>query len=182
MYLLYLKALHIIFVVTWFAGLFYLVRLFIYHTEAQEKAEPDRSILSTQFEKMEGLLWRVITVPSMYLTLASGLYLAYAYHYFTHPWMLIKLGLVVGLLAYHVSCGYLIRQYQSGTFRYNSTQLRIYNEVATLFLVSIVFIVVLKSALSLLWGVVGLVLFAALLMLAIKLYKRSRDRADAPRK
>ena len=66
---LYLKSLHIVFVVTWFAGLFYIVRLFIYHTEANDKPEPDRSILFKQFVHMERLLWYVITWPSAILTL-----------------------------------------------------------------------------------------------------------------
>lgn len=173
---LYIKSIHIIFVVTWFAGLFYIVRLFIYHTEANEKGEPDRSILIEQLSNMERLLWRVITAPSMVLATGSGLYLAYLYKYFTQGWMHIKLTLVFGLLLYHFACAYLMRQLQVGNFKYSSTQLRIWNEVATLFLTSIVFLVVLKNELSMVWGVIGFFSIAVILMIAIKLYKRFREK------
>jgi len=175
---LYLKALHIIFVVTWFAGLFYLVRLFIYHTEANERPEPERSILQKQFNLMQRRLWHIITAPSMVLTLASGLYLAYVLGYFTQPWMLVKLGMVVGLLVYHFTCRWLMVQLEQGVHPFSSTRLRIFNEVATLFLVGIVFLVVLKQTLSMLWGLLGLVLLGVLLMLGIRVYKRLRQRQE----
>lgn len=172
---LYVKALHIIFVVTWFAGLFYIVRLFIYTREAQDTEEPLKSALLKQYLVMQKRLWYGITWPSALLTLIFGLNLLHFYP--TIPfWLWLKLSLVGLLFLYHISCHYIFGQQSKGVFAYSSTQLRIWNEVATLFLVGIVFLVVLKDALGLFWGVVGLVGFAAMLMLAIRVYKSIRDK------
>ena len=175
---LYLKALHIIFVVTWFAGLFYIVRLFIYFTEASEKNEPERGILQKQFAIMQKRLWYGITWPSAILTLIFGASIVITLRlYDPFPgWLLWKLAFVAGLYVYHFLCHSIFRQQQQGVLKYTSTQLRIWNEVATLFLISIVFLVVLKNALSMVWGIVGLILFSAMLMLAIRVYKRVRER------
>src|SRR5665811_979913 len=101
----YILAIHIIFVVCWMAGLFYIVRLFIYHTEAQDKPEPDRTILSKQFEIMERKLWYIIAVPSMVLVLAAGItMLCLMPAWLQQPWMHIKLCFVVGLVVYHFIC------------------------------------------------------------------------------
>jgi protoporphyrinogen IX oxidase len=174
---LYIKALHIIFVVTWFAGLFYIVRLFIYFAEAQEKSEPERSILQNQFRIMQKRLWYGITWPSAILTLLFGTSIVVTLGlYDPFPgWLIWKLAFVVCLYVYHFLCHSIFKQQQSGIIRYTSTQLRIWNEVATVFLIAIVFLVVLKSALSMVWGIVGLLLFSAMLMLAIRIYKRSRE-------
>ncbi|EJF09401.1 MULTISPECIES: CopD family protein [Pontibacter] len=178
---LYLKALHIIFVVTWFAGLFYIVRLFIYYAEAQEKPEPERSILQNQFSIMQKRLWYGITWPSAVLTLIFGTSIVITLGlYDPFPgWLIWKLAFVAGLYAYHFLCHSIFKQQQSGIIKYSSTQLRIWNEVATVFLISIVFLVVLKSALSMVWGIVGLLVFSALLMLAIRIYKRTREAKQA---
>ncbi|MHC2991126.1 protoporphyrinogen IX oxidase [Pontibacter sp. HJ8] len=170
----YIKALHIIFVVTWFAGLFYIVRLFIYFAEAAEKPEPERNILLNQFKIMQKRLWYGITWPSAVLTLIFGLTMLYLYGSIP-GWLVWKLAFVVGLYVYHFLCHAIFKQQQQGIIRYTSTQLRIWNEVATLFLIAIVFLVVLKSTLSMVWGIVGLLLFSAILMLAIRIYKRVRE-------
>ncbi|RDC62896.1 CopD family protein [Adhaeribacter pallidiroseus] len=171
----YVKSLHIIFVVTWFAGLFYIVRLFIYFTEAAEKSEPDKSILQNQLQLMEKRLWYGITWPSAILTLIFGTWMAYLYGSLP-GWLLIKLGFVFGLFLYHLSCHRIFKQHARGQVKQSPTQLRIWNEVATLFLVSIVFLVVLKNSVDFLWGLVGLILFAVILMLAIRIYKKIRMR------
>jgi len=171
----YILAIHIIFVVCWMAGLFYMVRLFIYHTEAQEKPEPDRKILSDQFEIMERKLWYIITVPSMVLVLAAGItMLIMVPAWLQQPWMHIKLGFVVGLIAYHFICQYKMKQMARGVYKWTSTQLRLWNEVATLFLFAIVFLAVLKDAVNWIYGLVGLVGLSVVLMIAVKLYKRAR--------
>jgi putative membrane protein len=171
---LYVKALHIIFVVTWFAGLFYIVRLFIYFAEAEQKTEPERSILQNQFLHMQKLLWYGITWPSAIITAIMGGLLLTMYP--LTQWLIIKLCFVGGLYLYHFSCQYIFNLQRQGIHKYSSTQLRIWNEVATLFLVSIVFLVVLKDVLGLFWGVLGLISFAAVLMIAIQVYKKSRDK------
>ena len=176
---LYLKALHIIFVVTWFAGLFYIVRLFVYHSEASNKPEPDRTILTNHFKVAEKRLWYGITWPSMIGTYLFGFWMAYELYGFSFPgWLLLKLAFVIGLTLYHLQCGNMFRYFQRNEIRYSSMKLRLWNEVATLFLFSIVFIVVLKDQGNWLWGVVGLILFALALTLAIYLYKKARGRKE----
>ena len=96
--MIYILPLHIIFMVTWFAGLFYMVRLFIYHTEAEKKPEPERTILQNQYKIMENRLWYVITWPSAILTYVLGFTLLYNLYGWNVPaWLLIKLAFVFGL-------------------------------------------------------------------------------------
>lgn len=176
----YIKALHLIFIVTWFAGLFYIVRLFIYTVEAHQEADPTRGILLGKLKDWSRRLWFGITWPSAVLTLGFGSY--FLHFYATHggipSWLWLKLGFVLGLYVYHLLCHAIYRQLQRDQVRYSSQQLRVWNEVATIFLVSIVFIVILKSALSLLWALVGLVVFTGVLMLAIRIYKKVRTQHD----
>ena len=174
----YIKALHIIFVVTWFAGLFYIVRLFIYNTEAQEKGEPERSILQKQFSVMIRRLWLGITWPSAILTLVFGPWVWFQLGALP-DWLLVKLAFVLGLYVYHFTLHALYRQQLRGEFRYTSQQLRIWNEVATIFLVAIVMLATVKQSLSVVWGLVGLVAFIIVLMSAIKIYKAIRNKAKS---
>ncbi len=174
---LYLKALHIIFVVTWFAGLFYIVRLFIYHTEALAKNEPERSILSDQLAIMTKKLWYIIAWPSAVITLIMGVSLLITQpSWLQMPFMHIKLGFVLLLYLYHLGCHKIFLQLQSGVAKYTSTQLRIFNEIATVVLFAVVFLIVLKSELNWIWGTLGLVSLAVLLMVATKIYKRYREK------
>ncbi len=171
-----LKALHIIFIVTWFAGLFYIVRLFIYQTEALEKPEPDRSILHTQLSKMTRLLWYVITWPSAVITLIFGAGLLIVQpSWLSLPFMHIKLLFVLVLYLYHFGCHSIYLQLQKGVTKFSSTQLRIWNEVATIILVAVVFLIVKKDQISWLWGTLGIIAFAIVLMLAVRIYKRIRE-------
>jgi putative membrane protein len=176
MYLLYLKAIHIIFVVTWFAGLFYLPRLFIYFVEAEEEEPAARMVLRRQYKLMMRRLWNIITAPSMVLAVGSGLWLMIGYQYYLVAWMWVKFGLVVGLLGYHFVCLRMLKQLLRDEIRYSAAQLRMWNEVATLFLFAIVFIVILKGALSWIWATLSLIGLAVLLMLGIRAYKRYRER------
>jgi len=173
----YILSLHIIFIVCWFAGLFYMVRLFIYHTEAQEKPEPDRKILSDQFELMERKLWYIITVPSMWLVLAAGITMLFILPaWLQQPWMQIKLCFVAGLIVYHFICQNKMKQMAKGIFKWTSTQLRIWNEVATIFLFAIVFLAVLKDSIGWIFGVVGIIVLSMILMSAVKIYKYYRTK------
>tara|TARA_B100000780_G_scaffold256478_1_gene205679 strand:- start:1490 stop:2020 length:531 start_codon:yes stop_codon:yes gene_type:complete len=176
--MIYIKALHIIFVVTWFAGLFYIVRLFIYHTEANEMDEPQKSILQNQYKIMESRLWYGITWPSAILTAIFGFTLMYIYDWWAQPFMHLKLAFVFFLYVYQVLCHRIFKQLKCDEVKYSGNQLRIWNEVATLFLVSIVFIIVLKSLTHWIYGLVGLVLFSAVLMLAIRIYRKIRERKN----
>jgi protoporphyrinogen IX oxidase len=185
--MLYWKALHIIFVVTWFAGLFYIVRLFIYHTEAQEKPEVEKSLLSNQFKIMQKRLWYGITYPSFLLTLflggrllykgwkveiAQGIYIGYH----KESWIHWKLLFVLGLVVYHLLCGKIYKNLQNDKFTLSPMQLRFWNEGATLFLFAIVFLVVLKDALGMLWGLSAVAVLTISLILGIKLYQILRKR------
>ena len=173
-----LKALHIIFVVTWFAGLFYIVRLFIYLTEAYGKEDPERSILVAQLSKMTRLLWGVITVPSAIITLIMGAGLLISQpQWLKPPFMHIKLTFVAILYGYLLACHHIYKNLQKGVVKYSSTQLRFWNEVATIILVAVVFLIVKKDQISWVWGTLGIVGFALLLMMAVKIYKRIREKS-----
>ncbi|MEO6631664.1 MAG: CopD family protein [Mucilaginibacter sp.] len=173
----YILSIHIIFVVCWMAGLFYMVRLFIYHTEAQAKPEPDRAILSKQFEIMESKLWWIIATPSMYLVIAAGISMLYlAPGWLQAPWMHVKLFFVGCLVVYHFICQNKMKQMRNGIYKWTSTQLRLWNELATLLLFAIVFLVVLKSAVNWIYGVVGIVGLSCVLLMAVKIYKNYRTK------
>jgi putative membrane protein len=173
--MLYVKALHIIFVVTWFAGLFYIVRLFIYFAETVDKPEVEKAILQKQFSIMQRRLWYGITWPSAIITLGCGLYLLQNYPILP-SWLSIKLLFVLGLYIYHFLCHFIFLQQQKGVLKYSSTQLRFWNEVATIFLVGIVFLVVLKDFTSLVWVLSSLLVLSLILILAIKIYKNFREK------
>lgn len=171
----YIKALHIIFIVTWFSGLFYMVRLFVYHTEAGERPEPEKSILQQQFRLMIRRLWLGITWPSAILTLIFGPWMMILLGG-VPAWLAIKLCFVVGLYGYHFSLQAIYNKQMKGVFRFSSQQLRIWNEVATIFLVAIVMLATVKQNMSWAWGLLGLVCFVVLLMSAIRIYKIVRAR------
>lgn len=172
---LYLKAVHIIFIVTWFAGLFYVPRLFIYSIEANDKPEPERSILLKQLKMMTSRLWFIITWPSAIITLIMGTSLLINQpEWLKMGFMHIKLSLVFLLYLYHISLHIIYNQLSKNIFKYTSQQLRVWNEVGTLFLISIVFLIVLKNALSMVWGIVGLLIVGILMMIGIKVYKKFR--------
>jgi putative membrane protein len=175
----YIKSLHIIFVVSWFAGLFYIVRLFIYTTEANQKEEPEKSILVNQLVLMQRKLLFIITWPAAIGTFIFGFWMLYLNSVLlSQPWMIVKL-ICIGLLAlYHVQCHIIYTQQKEGVFKLSSFKLRLFNELATIFLVAIVFLVIIKSTSGLLWGMIGLFIFAATLMTAVYLYKRQRKVND----
>ena len=172
----YVKALHIIFIVTWFSGMFYIVRLFIYNTEAGEKEGIEKEILQKQFSIMIKRLWLGITWPSAILTLIFGGWMVSFYYPVIPQWLWIKLGFVLGLYAYQFTLQKIYADEMKGIFKYTSNQLRVWNEVATIFLIAIVMIVTVKDNMSWLWGIIGLALFTAALMSAIKIYKIIRTK------
>jgi len=178
----YLKALHIIFVVTWFAGLFYIVRLFIYFAEAEDEDEGVKAILQKQYKLMSKRLWYGITWPSAILTLLFASWLLFftpeGRVWLNYKWVYIKLAFVVALYIYHFMCHKIFIQQQKGIVKYSSFKLRIWNEVATILLFAIVFLVILKTTISWIWGVVGIVLFGVILMIAINAYKRIRGKKE----
>ncbi len=172
--MLYVKALHLIFVVSWFAGLFYIVRLFIYHTEAAQKPDAVKEALQAQFKIMEWRLWNIITWPAAILATLFGYYMVYRLDLWDVPWMMVKMAMTTGLWGYHIMNHILFKRLQRGEISWSSGQLRMWNELAALFLVSIVFIVVLKGGFNWIYGTIGFFALGIFLMLAIKMYKRIR--------
>jgi putative membrane protein len=172
---LYLKSIHIIFVVSWMAGLFYIVRLFIYHVEANDRVESERITLQRQFEIMQHKLWYIITTPAMVISFLAGIAMIWVNPaLLSMNWMLVKLVFVLGLLIYHFLCQNIMNKLKQGVFTWSSTQLRLWNELATIFLVAIVFTVILKSAVDWIYGLTGLIAFSAVIMSAVKIYKYYR--------
>lgn len=173
----YIKSLHLIFVITWFAGLFYIPRIFIYHIEARQKPQPDADILSNQFKIMAKRLWYIITWPSAILTTLFAVWLlALVPSWLEQGWMHIKLSFVILLFAYHIKTHFIFKQFQNNEIRWTSNGMRLWNEGATLILFAVVFLVILKNSISWIWGIVGLIGLGVLLMLGIKLYKRLREK------
>lgn len=177
---LYIKSLHIVFVVCWFAALFYMVRLFIYASEAQKKEEPEKKILTTQLLIMQKKLWYIIGWPAMIGTLIFGFWMIWENTiYLTLPWMWLKLVLVGILFLYHLQCQMIYKKQTEGIFLWGSFKLRLFNELATVLLVGIVFLVTVKSTGSLVWSLLGLVIFAALMMAFVTIYKNMREKNAA---
>lgn len=173
----YIKSLHLIFVVTWFAGLFYIPRLFINHIEAHAKPSPEKEILTTQFKLMTKRLWYIITWPSAVLCILFAVWLLLLMPgWLQQPWMHLKLGFVFLLLLYHLKSHQIFKQLQRDEVKYTSNFMRIWNEVTTILLFAVVFLVVLKDTFNWIYGVVGIITLGILLMLGIRLYKRIRDK------
>ncbi len=173
----YIKALHLIFVVTWFAGLFYIPRLFVYHIEASQKPSPEKEILSEQLKLMTKRLWTIITWPSAILATIFAVWLLILIpSWLQQPWMHVKLTFVVLLFIYHYKTHVFYKQLQQDDIRKTSNFMRLWNEGATFILFVVVFLVILKNAISWVFGVIGLVVLAILLMLGFKMYKRIREK------
>lgn len=173
----YLKSLHLIFVITWFAGLFYIVRLFVYQIEASEKPSPEKEILQEQFKIMSYRLWYIITWPSAVLATIFALSLLHLNPVFLEmPWMQVKLGFVFLLYLYHLKCHQIFKQLQNNEVKHTGNFMRIWNEGATIILFAVVFLVILKNAVNWIFGVIGIFLFSILIMLGFKFYKRIREK------
>ena len=138
--MLWVKAFHIIAMVTWFAGLFYLPRLFVYHAEAHD------AVSIARFKVMERRLYYGITWPGGLSTTILGLWLLWGYMPYTMHmlWLHIKLGLVLLLWGYHWVCGVFLKRFRDDKNCRSSRFYRVYNELPTLLLIAIVILVVVK--------------------------------------
>ncbi|MGB1312313.1 CopD family protein [Bizionia paragorgiae] len=173
----YIKALHLIFVITWFAGLFYIPRLFVYQIEAFHKPSPDKEILGEQLKLMAKRLWYIITWPSAILATIFALWLLVLMpSWLEQPWMHVKLTFVVLLFLYHLKTHIYFIQLQNDVVKKTSNFMRLWNEGATFILFAVVFLVILKSAINWVFGVVGILVLGILLMLGFKVYKRIREK------
>lgn len=173
----YIKAFHLIFVITWFAGLFYIPRLFVYQIEASQKPSPEKEILGKQLKLMAKRLWTIITWPSAILALGFGTTLLIMNPGLLHAsWMQFKLGFVVLLIAYQIKSNFIYKDLQNGIVKWSSNQMRLWNEGATIILFAIIFLVILRSSLDWIFGLVGLLVLMVILMLGFKIYKRIRQK------
>ncbi|WP_299337934.1 CopD family protein [uncultured Psychroserpens sp.] len=176
-YYFYIKALHLIFIVTWFAGLFYIPRLFVYQIEAFDKPSPDKEILGKQLKLMAKRLWNIITWPSAILATGFGIWLLVLNPYLLEqPWMHVKLSFVVLLILYHLKTHQYYKQLQSDVVRKSSNFMRLWNEGATFILFAVIFLVILKNAINWIFGVIGILVLGILLMLGFKVYKNIRSK------
>ena len=171
---LYVIAAHVVSMVCWFSGLFYIVRLFIYYVEAGTRPEAECQTLQTQFRLMQRRLWYGITWPAMVSTIFFGGWLMVLRHSYLEGWFHFKLLLVILLIIYHFQCGRFRRQCQEGTITISSFKLRLFNEGATLFLVGIVFSVYLKHFLNGLWLLFGIFCLCLLLYFCVLFYRKLR--------
>lgn len=175
----YIKSLHLIFVITWFAGLFYIPRLFVYQIEASQKPSPDKEILGKQLKLMAKRLWTIITWPSAILAIIFAVWLLILQpSWLQQSWMHVKLTFVVFLIIYHLKTHQFYNQLQCDEVTKTSNFMRLWNEGATFILFAIVFLVILKNAINWMFGVVGIIVLGVLLMLGFKIYKNIREKKN----
>jgi len=174
---LWAKTLHIVAVVAWFAGLFYLPRLFVYHAEALAGPEPARGVLHAQFARMERILERAIMRPALVLAVAAATtLLAERPALLAGGWLQAKLVLVAGIVAYHAWCVRLMRQLAGGRAPLSSQAFRLVNEVPTVLLVLVVFLVVFQRQATPTMALALAGAFAALIALGVAGAARRRAR------
>jgi putative membrane protein len=155
----------------------------VYQIEANEKPAPEREILQTQYKIMTYRLWYIITWPSAILASLFAFYMIFftdlGQAWLTQPWMHVKLGFVFLLYLYHAKCQQIFNQHKQNVFKNTSNQMRLWNEGATLILFAVVFLVVLKSAINWIYGVIGIFAFSIIIMLGFKFYKRLREKNNS---
>ena len=176
----YIKSLHLIFVITWFAGLFYIVRLFVYHAEAKQKPQPEQDILIKQYQIMQYRLWYIITWPSAVLASVFAFWMLFFTEigqvWLQQPWMHVKLAFVLLLYIYHLKCHQIFQNLQKNEVKQSSNFFRIWNEGATIILFAVVFLVILKNAINWIYGVLGIFIFSIVIMMGFKFYKKIREK------
>ena len=173
----YIKSLHLIFVITWFAGLFYIPRLFVYQIEAFYKPSPEKEILGKQLKLMAKRLWFIITWPSAILATIFAVWLLILIpDFLSEGWMHVKLSFVFLLYIYQYKTHVYYKQLQKDEVKVTSNFMRIWNEGATFILFAVVFLVILKNSINWIYGVIGIVVLGILIMLGFKLYKNIRSK------
>ena len=176
-YLYFFKMMHVIGFVSWFAGLFYLLRMFVYYAEAKEKPEPDRTILMREYGLMQNRVYRIICNPAMMLTWTFGILMVISNPvYFQQGWFHVKLLLLLLLTGFHIYCKKFKEKQQTGLTNMPSFKIRLLNEVPTLFLVLIVALGVYRDSINYLYMLIGLFIFGGLIFMGARKYKKARER------
>lgn len=179
-----LKAVHIIFMVSYFAGIFYLVRIFVYYKDTDEFPEPKQNILREQYVFMARRLWNIITVPAGVLMMLSGLILIYLnFGLMKSPWFHLKLTFLLGLAVYHYWCWKKVLQLKllsGNAIETKNIKLRQANEIATFILFLVVFTVILKAAVLTYWWqlIVGFVLLVVLISATVKWVNKNKTKEN----
>jgi len=172
---LWFKSFHILGFVAWFAGLFYLPRLFIYHIEAEERQEPVKSALKEEYSRIEKLLYKLIMTPAMIFTIVMAIGVVSTEPYvLKEMWLHVKLLLVLLLIGFHFYCGRFIRQLQEGTCSINSLQMRRINEIPTILLGLVILLAIFKNNLPTNITTFGTVIAILAFAIIIQLYARKR--------
>lgn len=173
----YIKSLHLIFVITWFAGLFYIVRLFVYHAEAKQKPQPEQDILIKQYQIMQYRLWYIITWPSAVLASVFAFWMLFLKSGLLYAgYFQVKLAFVLLLYLYHLKCHQFFKQLQNNECKKTSNFFRIWNEGATIILFAVVFLIIVQSAINWIYGVIGIFVFSIVIMMGFKFYKKIREK------
>lgn len=163
------KSLHLIGMVSWMAGMFYLVRIMVYHAMAFGQAEPERSTLTAQYTLMEWKAYKIILRPAVVITWTFGvLMLCIQPVWLREGWMHLKLGFLLLLTGYTHYLQKHIRDLEAGVSRFTHIHYRALNEVPTIFLVAIVFLAVLKSGINYWYLFTGLFVFTGLIAWGIR--------------
>lgn len=175
-----IKAIHIIFMVSYFAGIFYVIRLFVYYKDTDDFQEPKQNILRTQYAYMAKRLWNIIIVPAgIIMTVAGITMIILNTGLMKMPWFHLKLTFLVGLLAYHIWCWkttVLMQKLDGKTFPIPNIKLRQLNEIATFILFAVVFTVILKSWIIEYWWqlLLGFIVLVVLIMSTVKLVNKNK--------
>ncbi|MEM9920724.1 MAG: protoporphyrinogen oxidase HemJ [Bacteroidota bacterium] len=179
MTLLILKTLHIIGFVSWMAGLFYLVRMFVYHEESYDRPPAEQKVLGEQFALMHQRVYKIICNPAMMFTWVCGIgMLVVNTAYIQQGWMHLKLTLLLILLGYHIYCKKISKKLVAGERPLKAFQYRLLNEVPTVLLIAIAFLGVLKSGVNYIYLAVGLAAFGGMIYSGAKAYQRKRLKAN----
>ena len=176
---LYFKALHIFGFVAWFAGLFYLVRMFVYHVEADREEEPKRKILKDQFTLMQKRVFSIICNTAAVLTWFCGISMIYLYGiewFKLNTWLHVKIVLLLILTAYHIYCKSIIDKLENGDFVMSAFNFRLFNELPSILLLAIVLLASLRSTSEFIGTLPYIFVFIVSIYLIAKFYKKHRER------
>lgn len=172
------KVLHFVGLISWMAGLFYLPRLFIYHREALDMPEPNRSILATHLADYERRLYKIIMNPAMMITVMAGFSMVFLYGwdwFKANIWLHWKFIFIAGLVFFHLRCKRVMLQLANGEKVLTSTKLRLFNEIPTMLMLAIVLLAVTKGTLNMAYFLAILVGFGGFLVWGIRFYKKIRQ-------
>ncbi|MGA9382491.1 MAG: protoporphyrinogen oxidase HemJ, partial [Phormidium sp.] len=159
---------------------FYIVRLFVYHAEAEEKPEPAKTILKQQYEIMEKRLFNMITTPGMVIASAMAIAIIFVEpDILNTPWLQFKLLLVAVLIGYHFYCGRIIKQLAAGTSTWKGEQFRILNEVPTVLLLAIILLAVFKQSLPVNSAIASVVALTLVIVATFKIYTKVRQQNES---